>query len=81
MISHHYAGIAAGVLALGIVVVAGRAGAVGAQQSAPVRIPTPVLERYVGEYGGDGDTFKITLKGDTLFQETKAQRRTLVPIS
>ena len=79
MIKRRYAGISAGVLAIAIAV--GLAGATDAQQQAAVRIPTSVLERYVGEYGKDGDTFKIVLQGDTLLQETQAQRRPLAPIS
>jgi hypothetical protein len=79
MISRRYVGIAAGVL--GVAVAVGLAGHIDAQQQTPLRVPTSVLERYVGEYGRDGDNFKIVLSGDTLFQETKAQRRTLVPIS
>src|SRR5688572_22663992 len=82
MTTRQFAGIAAVVLAVAVAV--GRAGAAGnidAQQPAPVRVPTSVLERYVGEYNLDGNTFKIVLRGDTLFQETTAQRRALAPIS
>jgi hypothetical protein len=82
MINRQVAGIAAAVLALAVAV--GRPGAAGniaAQQPAPVRVPMSVLERYVGEYGHDGNTFKIVLSGDTLFQETTGQRRALAPIS
>ena len=53
-----------------------------AQQQAAVRLPRSVLERYVGEYAPpDGPTFRVRLDGDTLFQETSAQRRALQPIS
>ena len=62
MFNCRYAGIAAGVLALAIAV-----GPVEAQ--APVRVPRPVLERYVGEYDQNGTTIKVILKGDTLFRE------------
>jgi hypothetical protein len=75
LINRQFAGIAAVVLALAVAV------AVGAQQSAPVRVPTSVLERYVGEYDHAGNTFKIVLREDTLFQETTTQRRALQPIS
>lgn len=77
MIHRRYlAAITAGVIAL-----TGAVGLMEAQQQAPVRVPTSVLERYVGEYGRDGSTFKIVLSGDTLFQETTGQRRALAPIS
>jgi hypothetical protein len=77
MIHHRYAAaITAGVLALGLAVAA-----VEAQQPAPVRIPTSVLERYVGEYDQDGSTIMIRLSGDTLFRELPGQRIALQPIS
>ena len=64
------AGIAAGVLALSIAVAP-----MEAQQRAAVRVPTAVLERYVGEYlYPDGATFMVGLSGDTLFQETPGRR-------
>ena len=44
MINRRYAGIAAGVLALAIA-------AAPMEAQAPVRVPTSVLERYVGEIG------------------------------
>ena len=74
MINRRYAAIAAGVLALAIA-----AGSMEAQ--APVRVPRPVLERYVGEYDQNGSTVKVLLSGDTLFRETPGQRVALVPIS
>ncbi|HEX8318852.1 hypothetical protein [Longimicrobium sp.] len=67
-------GIAAGVLALAMA-----AGPLEAQ--APVRVPRSVLERYVGEYGQDGNTIKILLQGDTLIREQPGQRHAFVPIS
>jgi hypothetical protein len=68
--------IAAGVFALAIA-----SGALGAQQSTPVRIPRSVLERYVGEYDQNGSTIKVTMNGDTLFREVPGQRVALQPIS
>jgi hypothetical protein len=74
MINRRYAAIAAGVLALAIA-----AGPTEAQ--APVRVPRPGLERYVGEYGQNGNSIKIVLSGDTLFREGQGQRMVLQPIS
>jgi hypothetical protein len=74
MNNRHYAGIAAGALALAIAV-----GPIEAQ--APVRVPRSVLERYVGEYDQNGSTIKVTLSGDTLFREIPGQRVAFVPIS
>jgi hypothetical protein len=74
MIRQFATGIAAGVLALAISV-----GPMEAQ--APVRVPRPVLERYVGEYDQNGNTITITLSGDTLFREIPGQRVAFVPIS
>jgi hypothetical protein len=74
MITRRYAGLAAGVLALAIAV-----GPLEAQ--APVRVPTSVLERYVGEYDQNGNTIRILLSGDTLFREIPGQRVVLVPLS
>jgi hypothetical protein len=77
MIHHRCAaGLAAGVLALAIAV-----GPLQAQQQAPVRVPVPVLERYVGEYDQNGSTVTVLLKGDTLFREVPGQRQVLQPIS
>jgi len=71
------AAIAAGVLALTIAV-----RPVQAQQAAPVRVPTSVLERYVGEWVyPDGNTVMVRLSGDTLFREIPGQRVPFVPIS
>ena len=48
----------------------------------PVRVPTSVLERYVGEWVyPDGETVKVRLVGDTLFREVPGQRVPLVPLS
>jgi hypothetical protein len=74
MIDRRYAAIAAGVLALALA-----AGPLEAQ--APVRVPRPVLERYVGEYGQNGQTIKVLLAGDTLYREVPGQRMAFVPIS
>jgi hypothetical protein len=77
MIHHRCAaGIAAGVLALAISVAP-----IQAQQQAPVRVPVPVLERYVGEYGQNGSTVKVLLQGDTLFREALGRREVFQPIS
>jgi hypothetical protein len=77
MIRHRCAaGIAAGVLALVIA-----AAPVRAQQQAPVRVPVPVLERYVGEYEQNGSTIKVLLKGDTLLREGQGQRMVMQPLS
>jgi len=71
------AGIAVGVLALTIAVQP-----MQAQQQAPVRVPTSVLERYVGEWVyPDGNTVKVLTIGDTLFREIPGQRVPFVPIS
>jgi hypothetical protein len=76
MINRRYAGITAGVLALAIA-----AGPVQAQQQAPVRVPVPVLERYVGEYDQNGNTVKVLLQGDTLIREALGRREVFQPIS
>ncbi len=74
MIRQYAAGIVAGVLAL--------AGSVVRMEAqAAVRVPRPVLERYVGEYDQNGNTIKVTLSGDTLLREVPGQRVVLVPIS
>ena len=53
-----------------------------AAQQQPVRVPTSVLEKYVGEYVyPEGTTLRITLNGDTLFREGAGQRLVLVPLS
>ena len=72
----HAAGIAAGVIALAIAV-----GPMEAQQEAPVRVPTSVLQRYVGEYDQNGNTIRVSLSGDTLFREVPGQRIVLQPIT
>ena len=83
-----FAEISAAVIVLAValapalaIVRAGAAGNSDAPQSAPVRVASSVLERYVGEYGEGGNAFKIVLKGDTLFQEMPGQRRTMTPMS
>ena len=78
---HEFLGMAAGARVLLALAVSIAAEPLDAQQQTEVRVPRSVLERYVGEYSHSGDTFKIVLKGDTLFQETTGQRRTLEPIS
>ena len=56
------------------------AGSMEAPQAA--RVPTSVLERYVGEWVyPDGETVKVLLVGDTLFREVPGQRVPLVPLS
>jgi hypothetical protein len=74
MITRTYAALAAGVLALALA-----AGAIEAQS--PVRVPRPVLERYVGEYEQNGSTIKVLLQGDTLIREVPGQRQIFQPIS
>ena len=77
MINHRCAaGIVAAVLALAIAV-----GPMEAQQQAPLRVPVPVLERYVGEYEQNGATIRVGLNGDTLFREAPGQRLVLQPVS
>jgi hypothetical protein len=76
MINHRCtAWIAAGVLALATAV-----GPIQAQQ-APVRVPVPVLQRYVGEYDQNGSVVAVVLRGDTLFREVPGQRMIMQPIS
>ena len=68
---------AAGVLALTIAF-----RPVEAQQQAPVRVPAPVLQRYVGEWVyPDGNTVTVSLKGETLYREVPGQQVPFVPIS
>ena len=52
-----------------------------AQQQEPLRVPTSILERYVGEYDQNGTTVRISRNGDTLFREGPGQRVVLQPIS
>jgi hypothetical protein len=53
-----------------------------AQQQAALRVPTSVLERYVGEWVyPDGNSVTVRLRGDTLFREVSGQRVPFVPIS
>ena len=74
MMNRRFAGIAAGVLAVAITVVA-------LEAQAPVRVPRAVLERYVGEYDQNGNTIKVRLEGDVLLREVPGQRVALAPIS
>jgi hypothetical protein len=77
MINRTSAAIAAAVLALTIAV-----RPIAAQQQAPVRVPTSVLERYVGEWVyPDGERVTVRLLGDTLFREVPGQRVPFVPLS
>jgi hypothetical protein len=56
--------------------------AMDAQEQAGVRVPRSVLERYVGEWVyPDGNSFKVGLEGDTLFQEIPGRRLAYAPIS
>lgn len=53
-----------------------------AQQPTPVRVPTSVLQKYVGEYVyPDGNTITVSLRGGTLYRETTGQQVPFVPIS
>jgi hypothetical protein len=53
-----------------------------AQPQAAVRVPRPVLERYVGEYlYPDGATFTVGLDGDTLVQVLPQRRLAYTPLS
>ena len=53
-----------------------------AQQPQTVRVPVPVLERYVGEYEFDyGGTVEISLRGDTLIRRAGTQQLILTPLS
>jgi hypothetical protein len=76
------AGIALSVLALTIAV-----GPVetwkDAQQQAAARVPSAVLERYVGEYVSQDGTvsFKVVVEGATLFQEGSGRRTAYAPLS
>jgi hypothetical protein len=79
MTNRQYVAIAVAVLALAIAV--GPVVLIGAQRQSPVRVPTSVLERYVGEYDQDGNTIKILLQGETLIREVPGQRVILEPIS
>ena len=77
MIDHlRAAAIVAGVLALAIAV-----GPIQAQQQASVRVPVPVLERYVGEYDQNGIAIRVLLKGDTLLRDGQGQRTVMQPLS
>lgn len=68
--------VAFGALALAIAVLPTEA------QQAEVRVPRAVLERYPGEYlYPDGAAFRVSLSGDTLFQETQGRRVAYTPLS
>jgi hypothetical protein len=55
---------------------------IAAQQQAPLRVPTSVLERYVGEWVyPDGEKVTVRLLGGTLFREVPGQRVPFVPLS
>ena len=54
---------------------------IGAQQGA-VRVPTSVLQKYVGEWiYPDGETVNLRLHGETLYREIPGQQVPFVPIS
>jgi hypothetical protein len=75
------AAIAAGVLALAVAVRSVEARK-DARQQTSVRVPTSVLERYVGEWVyPDGNSVMVRLTDDTLFREIPGQRVPFVPIS
>ena len=68
--------IAAGILALTAAVVPAQA------QQGAARVPTSVLERYVGEYVyPDGNTVSVRLRGETLFREIPGQQVPFVPLT
>lgn len=77
MINRHWpAAIVAGVVALSI------AARPVAGQQGPLRVPTAVLDRYVGEYVyPDGSTIAVNRSGETIFRETSGQRIAFVPMS
>src|SRR4029079_4204818 len=51
-------------------------------QQASVRVPTSVLQRYVGEYVyPNGNTVMVNLRRETLFREIPGQQVPFVPIS
>jgi len=69
------AGIAAAILAVFI-----PSGCVESQSE--VKVPRSVLEQYEGLWVyPTGNTFMITLEGDTLFRETSGRRLPLIPMS
>jgi hypothetical protein len=75
MMNRRFAGIAAGALAVAVVVAA-----LAAQ--GPRRVPRSVLEKYVGEYlYPDGATFTVGLEGETLIQVLPGRRVSYAPIS
>src|SRR5687767_7488837 len=53
-----------------------------AQQQSSVRVPRSVLERYVGEWVyPEGNSIRVLLQGDTLYQETAGRRTPYTPLS
>ena len=57
-------------------------GALAAQQQTSVRVPTSVLEQYVGEWVyPDGATINVTVKGETMYREITGQQVPFIPIS
>ena len=74
-------GISAGAVA-GLLVLTLAVRPMGAQQPTAVRIPTSVLEKYAGEYVyANGTGFKVSISGDTLFQEVPGRRTAYRPLS
>jgi hypothetical protein len=68
-------------LAMAVCTITGVVRPVQGQQQ-PVRVPTSVLQQYVGEYVyPEGTTLKVTLSGDTLFREDPGRRVAMVPLS
>jgi hypothetical protein len=54
----------------------------GVAQQQAVRVPTSVLERYVGDYVyPDGAIFKVRLEGDTIVQEAPGRTLPFTPLS
>lgn len=73
---------ASAVIALGILAFTITVPSAEAQQQAAVRVPSAVLQRYVGDYlYPDGATFKVRLDGDTLLQEVQGRRVAYTPLS
>ena len=69
-------------IAMGVLAVTIAVRPIEAQPQAPLRVPTSVLERYVGEWVyPDGNTVMVRLDGGTLFREIPGQRVPFVPMS
>ena len=80
----HIVSVASSVrIAAGAFMLTAAAGVLEAQQQAALRVPGSVLERYVGEYVyPDGaNSFKVSVSGDTLFQEQSGKRIAYGPLS